>query len=198
MWPEPRAQQRPEPFQRIDMDFMKSIAIFVTRIFTLRVIDRFVRVAPLRQPAIDIVLICVQLATRFHCTCNDRLNRCLLNIGQHLNDHLAVALKQAKDGWFLLGQCPAPTRAFQSATTAFSPEFSHNFRMTLVPSHDIHFVGFNRAAQFDRLFLSTTPARNCAVICWVSPDAKSNSAAICALDKFRPIRYRHNTQTFRG
>jgi len=198
MWPEPRTQQRPEAFQSIDMDFMKPITIFVACIFALRVIDRLVRVPPICQPSIDVIFIGVQLAAKFHPVHNDRLDRRLLNIGQHLDDHLAIALKQAEDRRFLLRQRAAPTRAFQSATTAFSPQFSHNFRMTLVTRHDIHFVGFNGAAQFDRLFLTTTPSRNCAVICWASPDAKSNSAAICSLDKFRPIRYRHNTQTFRG
>lgn len=195
---QPRSQQGPATFQGVDMDFMKTIAIFVTRIFALRMIDRLMRVPPLRQASIDVILISVQLTAGFHRVKNDRLDRRLLHIRQHLNDHLAVTLKQAEDRRFLLRQCAAPPRAFQPPPAAFSPEFSHYFRLPFVTRHHIHFVGFDRAAQFDRLFLTTTPSRNCAVICCASPEAKSSSAAICSFDKFKPIRYRHNTQTFKG
>lgn len=122
----------------------------------------------------------------------------MLHIGQHLDGYLSVALKQTEDRRLFLLQCPASTCAFQAPPTAFSPQFSHDFRVSLVTSHYIDFIRFYLAPQLNRLFLSTTPARSWVVIAWTSPAARPSSAAICSFDKFKPIRYRHNTQTFRG
>jgi hypothetical protein len=59
----------------------------------------------------------------------------------------------------------------------------------------IDFIGFNFAAQVYRLFLTTTPSRNCVAIpCTVSAST-SNPAAICSFDKFRPMKYKPSTQT---
>ena len=70
----------------------------------------------------------------------------------------------------------------------------HNVGAALMADHDVHFIGFDDAGQLHRLFLTTIPSRSCVVMVCTSPAARSNSAAICSLDRFRRIKYRHSTQ----
>ena len=73
----------------------------------------------------------------------------------------------------------------------------HDSRVSFMPCHDVDFVTFHHAVQADRLFFATTPSRSWVVIAWTSLSCTSNSAAICWFDRFRPIRYKHTTQTFK-
>ena len=108
------------------------------------------------------------------------------------------ALQQAQDRWLLIGQGATPAFAFQAPPAAFAAQFRDNFRVALMPGHDVDFIGFNFAAQADGLFLTTTPSRNCvAMTCTVSAST-SNSAAICSLDKLSPMKYKHSTHTRKG
>ena len=75
---------------------------------------------------------------------------------------------------------------------------SDRFRLTFVTGDQVDFVTFYLAAKADRLFLASTPARNWLVISWTSSLCKPSSWAICWLDRLRPIKYRHSTQTFSG
>jgi len=54
---QPGAQQRPEAFDGIDVNFAEPIAVFVTRILAVSVADRLVAIAPGWQPGIDVVFI---------------------------------------------------------------------------------------------------------------------------------------------
>jgi len=195
---EPRTQQRPEPFHGIDMDFMKPIAIFITSILTGRVIDALMSIAPLGQAVIDVILIGVDQATGRNSLNNHRFDGHLLHIGQHTDDHFTVTLDQPQHRWLFVSQGASSRLTFQPSSPPFATFLGHNIRAALVPSHDIHFVGFNFARQVRRLFLTSMLSRSCVVIACASPTAKSNSAAICSLDKFKPMKYRHSTQTRTG
>lgn len=65
-------------------------------------------------------------------------------------------------------------------------------------SDNIYFIRFDLAAQLDWLFFATIPSRNWLVIACTSPAARSNSAAICSFERFKPIKYKHSTQTRKG
>ena len=54
---QPRPEQGPVAFHRVDVDFAKPIAVVVASIILLSVIDREVLVAPFLQSRIDVVLI---------------------------------------------------------------------------------------------------------------------------------------------
>ena len=195
---EPGAQQRPEPFHGIDMDFMKSIAILITGILASGVIDTLMLIAPLGQTVVDVILICVHQAARCNRLSDHRFDCHLLHIRQHADDHLTVTLEQSQDGRLLVRQRPPSALALQSSPTPFSAFLSHNLWVAFVPCYDVHFVGFDFARQLYRLFLTTMPSRNCVVIVCASPTDRSSSSAICSLDRFRPMKYRHSTQTRRG
>ena len=117
---QPRAQQRPEPFERVDMDFMEAIAIGIARIFALGVIDSFMAVTPLRQTIVDIILIGVDQTAELDRLCDDGLDGRLLNIGKHLDGDVPLALNHAEDGWLFLVQRAASPHTFQATATAFS------------------------------------------------------------------------------
>jgi hypothetical protein len=180
------------------MDFMKSIAIFIAGILARRVVDALMVVAPFGQAVVDVILIGVDQAARRNGLGDDGLDRRLLHVGQHTDNHFAIALDQSQHGRFLTRQGSTSALAFQPPPASGSTFLGNNIWAALVPRHDIHFVGFNFARQAYRLFLTSMPSRSCVVIACASPMARSNSAAICSLDKFKPMKYRHNTQTRRG
>ncbi len=88
----------------IDMDFAKTIPILVASKFSLRMIARFVCIAPSAQMTVGIVFVGIDLAAGFHPLLDDRLEHFLLHIRQHLDSHFPVALQYAEDRWFLFGQ----------------------------------------------------------------------------------------------
>jgi hypothetical protein len=94
------------------MDFMKAIAIVITSIFTCRMVDRLVAVAPGFQASVNIVFVGENQTAYLNDLFQDRLDRFLLHIRQHADDHLTITLDYAQDRRFFTGQGPAPTLAF--------------------------------------------------------------------------------------
>jgi hypothetical protein len=47
--PQPRAQQRPEALQRIDVNLTKAVAVLVARVLAACMADRLVPIAPALQ-----------------------------------------------------------------------------------------------------------------------------------------------------
>ena len=45
---QPSAQQRPETFHRVDVNFVETVAIFVTRLLAGAVANTFANITPLR------------------------------------------------------------------------------------------------------------------------------------------------------
>src|SRR5215208_3413901 len=104
MRPEPGAQQRPDPFHGVDVDLAEAVAIFVAGVFAPPMADRLVLIAPSRQASVDLVLVGVDAGALGDDGCDDRLDRRLLHLGQHVEDHLATPLDQAEDRRLVLRQ----------------------------------------------------------------------------------------------
>src|SRR4051794_24624949 len=117
---EPGAQQRPEPLDGVDVHLAKSIPVLVAGVFAAPVADRFVLIAPALQAGVDAVLVGVDERAFGHCGLDDRLDRDLLHVGQHAQDHRATALDQTEDGRLVLLQ-RAPARCACQPPTASEP-----------------------------------------------------------------------------
>src|SRR5215203_5478794 len=118
---EPRAQQGPETLDGVDVHLAEPVTVFVARILTAGMANPFVLIAPGGQAGVDAILVRVDEGTHSNRGRDDRLDRGLLHVGQHTQDHLASALDQAEDGWLvLLPRAPA-RRAGQPATASKPP-----------------------------------------------------------------------------
>jgi len=83
--------------------------------------NRFVPIAPGWQASVDAILVRVDESARDDCGGDDRLDRGLLHVGQHVQHDLATALDQAKDRWLVLLQRAAARRACQPAAPSEPP-----------------------------------------------------------------------------
>src|SRR4051794_26783089 len=127
---EPGAQQGPEPFHGVDVHLAEAIPVLVAGVFAAPVADRLVLIAPGGQAGVDAVLVGVEEGTLGNCGLDDRLDRGLLHVGHHVQDHLTSALDQAEDGELVLlpraparpaGQPPAASKPPLLATAAGWP-----------------------------------------------------------------------------
>ena len=83
--------------------------------------DRFVLIAPGGQAGVDAILVGMDEGALGYRGLDDRLDRRLLHVGQHVQDHRTSALDQAEDGRLvLLPRAPA-WRAGQPASTSEPP-----------------------------------------------------------------------------
>src|SRR4051794_14772707 len=108
-------EQRPEPFQRVDVNLAEAIAIVIPGEFARPMADRLVTVTPLDQAAIDVVFIGVdQSPLRYH-PVDQGLDGHLLDVLQHPDHDLASALHHPEDRRLLLGQSAPASLAFQAS-----------------------------------------------------------------------------------
>src|SRR5919205_127362 len=105
--PQPGAQQRPEAFERVDVHISEPVAVLVACILTPGMADHFVLIAPGWQAGVDTILVGVDERAFGNGGLDDRLDRGLLHVGQHVQDHLATALVQAHE---VEAQHPYPQR----------------------------------------------------------------------------------------
>src|SRR5215207_2366722 len=118
---EPGAQERPEPLDGVDVHLAKAIPVLIAGIFAAPVADRFVLIAPGGQAGVDAILVGMDEGALGYRGRDDRLDRRLLHVGHHVQDHRTPALDQAEDGWLVLLQRAAARRAGQPASTPKSP-----------------------------------------------------------------------------
>ena len=123
MGTQPGAQQRPEPFHRIDVDLAEPVAIVIAGIFAGAVADSFVAIAPGVQAGIDVVLIGVDQRAAADRPLDDRLDRDLLDVGQQVEHDFTTALDQSEDRRLLLLQGAAATLAFQPSPASLAAFF---------------------------------------------------------------------------
>jgi len=76
----PGTQERPKAFHRVDMDLMKAIAILITGIFSLAMINGVMVLPPLLQSVIDRVFVGIKRTTLGDHAGDNGLDRFLLNI----------------------------------------------------------------------------------------------------------------------
>ena len=116
-------KQRPEPFERVDVDLAEAVAVLVAGVLALRMTDRLVSIAPLLQPAVDVVLVGVDQRPRGDRRLDQRADRRLLDVLQHPDHDLAAALEHPEDRRLLLGQRPPARRPLQASSSADSAFF---------------------------------------------------------------------------
>ena len=180
------------------MNLMMPIAIFISGILTLRMVDRFVFITPLFQAGIDVVFI--RINQRFWCDCcfNNRLNCFLFDIIEHTYHHLAAALHHTKNRRFIILSRAATAFAFQTPPSTWATTLFDFVWLPFMTCNYINFITFNLIGQLNSLFFTTIPSRSWVVIAWASSLLRPNSAAICRLDRFRPMKYRQIIHTFSG
>src|SRR3954452_18627686 len=119
--PQPGAQERPDPFHRVDVDLAEPVAVLVAGVFPAGVADGLVLVTPLFQAAVDVVLVGVDEGARGDAGPDHRPDRRLLHVGQHPDDHLATPLEQAPDRRLLPLERAAAGGAPQAPASAGPP-----------------------------------------------------------------------------
>src|SRR4051794_39675940 len=119
-----RSQERSKdqnPSMVLTVHLAKAIPVLVAGVFAAPVADRFVLIAPGGQAGVDTVLVGMDERALGNCGLDDRLDRGLLHVGHHVQDHLATALDQAEDGWLVLLQRAPARRAGQPPTASEPP-----------------------------------------------------------------------------
>jgi len=148
---QPRAEQRPEPLDGVDMDFAETITVLVAGELPGGMTDRSMTVSPLGQSSIDIIFISIQKSSRSDRGADQRGDRDLLHVLQHPNHHRPGAWNHAQVGGLFLGQGPTPP---STVAVGGASLFFHRLGMTLMSCHHIDFVAFDFAAEGrDRLAL---------------------------------------------
>src|SRR3954453_18630377 len=120
---EPRTQQRPEPFERVDMHLTEPIPVVIPGVLPRRMTDRLVPVAPFLQPAVDVVLVGVNRTPLGDRPLDQGADRHLLDVLQHPDHDLAAALQHAEDRRLLLGQRAPATLPLQPSPAPDPPFF---------------------------------------------------------------------------
>lgn len=188
MGAKPAPQQRPKPFHGVAMHLTVPIAILVTGIFTLTVVDRLVQIAPFGQFIINVVLVRVYgrpFGNRF---LDDRADGLPLDVVNHFQAYLAAPCGQPQYGVLLIAACPAPPFAPQLSPAGLSLPFPYLWGLSFLPGNDITFIGLNFSAKrYIRLFFTTPSLILVHISCAVTSETPS-SLAICELDTFRFIR----------
>jgi len=113
MRPQPRTQERPEALYRIDMDLMETVSILTAGVLAGCMIDTLALIAPFRQAFIDVVLVGVDQIARRNDAGHHRLDGCLLDVRQHADHDLTIALEHPQDEWFFICQRPPSAQKAQ-------------------------------------------------------------------------------------
>ena len=132
--PQPGAQQRPDPLHGVDVHLAEAVAVLVARVLATPVTNGLVPVAPALQAGLDVVLVGVDEGVPGDRGPDDRLDRLLLDIGQHLQRHLPAALDQAEDRRLVLRQRAASRRSRQPAAASEPPPFATAAGWPLCPA----------------------------------------------------------------
>ena len=94
MGAQPGAQQRPEPFDGVDMALMEPVAILIAGILTSTVTHCAMPIAPFDQSVIDIKFIGIDLGAGPDRGAHQRCDGHLPDVLQHPDRDLATTLEQ--------------------------------------------------------------------------------------------------------
>src|SRR3954447_14103933 len=185
---QPGAQQGPETLDGVDVHLAEPIPVLVAGVFTLCVADRLVLIAPGWQAGVDAILVGGDEGALSDGARDDRLDRPLLHVGQHAQDHLTTALDQAEDRGLVLFQ-RAPTRyAPQLASPPRAPLLATAAGWPLWPAPTETSSISPSPASLASGIRATRPRRSCSVMACASDGLSFSSKAICRFERFRPIR----------
>src|SRR5215475_11733311 len=161
---QPTAQQRPEPFHRIHMDFTKAVAIFISGELTSSMVDMLVTVAPGLQTGIDAVLISIHTCAWINRVFDQRLDGLLLHVREQIDHDLTATLHHPKDrGSFLLHRASS-TFPFASASTTCAALVLHYFWLSLMARHHIGFITLHLVGEDYGWLFFIVPPRSAVVI----------------------------------
>src|SRR2546423_10602843 len=100
-------------------------------------------ISPGTQPCINTVFVRINKRPWRNSRFNERLNRLLLHVSNHVDDDLTTSLNHPKDGWPLFVQCTTTTFAFESVSTPFAPLGLYHLRLPFMACNDIGFVALD-------------------------------------------------------
>src|SRR3954451_11604578 len=140
---QPGSQQRPEALEGVDL--AEAIAVLVPGVFASTMTDGLVAVAETRKPGVDAILVSIDVRAFGDSLLDDRMDGCLLDIGQHPDHDLAAALDHAEDRRLLLLQGAAA--ALQSVAPAFASFGPHRLGIALVSGDNVELVELDVPAQ---------------------------------------------------
>ena len=127
----------------IDMDFTQAVAIFISGILSPSMVDMLMVISPGTQTCINTVFVRINKRTWRNSRFNERLDRLLLHVSNHVDDDLTTPLYHPKDGWPLFVQCATTTFAFESVSTSFSPLVLYHLRLPFMACNYIGFVALH-------------------------------------------------------
>ena len=195
---QPTPPERPEPFHRIHLHFTNAVALFISGVLTPSMVDRLMIISPGTPAGINAVRIRLHQRPWSHGVVDERFHGLVFHMSKPVDDHLTATRHHAKNGWPLLVPCAAPTLTVASVATSCAPLVLHHLRWPCMAGHHRGFVALSRIGPCHGGLLLTIPSRSGVVSCCTSRRWTSSSLAICSLDTFHPMPYRHHTHTFRG
>src|SRR5580658_9225080 len=98
------------------MHLTEPVSILITGILASAMVHRLVLIAPLRQPAIDAILVGVDQTSRQDRLLDQRLDGSLLDVVHHVDDHLPAALDHPQDRRLFLLARATPRCPLQAST----------------------------------------------------------------------------------
>src|SRR3982750_3114966 len=116
------------------MDLAESVPVVIPRALAGRGTDRLVLVAPLDQPAGDVVFIGVHRSPLDYHQIDQGADRRLLDVPQHPDHDLAAALQHPEDRRLLLRQRPPAASPFQASASPGPPFFLTSSGCPLCPA----------------------------------------------------------------
>jgi hypothetical protein len=194
----PRSQQRPKAFHRVDVDFVKAIAVIIPCVFTPTVTEALMRVAPWLQTTVTVVCLRVHTRPGRPGGLDQRLDRHVLDVFSHPDHHVATPLDHAEERRCL---------GFEGAPSAGAPEPAAPTATPLCATSSgwpVWPATMDTAAHATAVLnvgdgvLATMPWRHWQVICWTSDGCRSSALAMGACARCSPLKDRHTLQTRRG
>src|SRR4051812_1949249 len=131
---QPGAQQRPEALDGVDVDFAETITVLVARKLAAGVANCLVPVAPGRKAGVDVVLVGMNESAWCDGILDNRPDRGLLHVGQHLQHDLSPPLDQPEDRRLVLRLGAPPGHPLQPAAPSRPPLFTTSAGWPLCPA----------------------------------------------------------------
>ena len=140
---QPAPQERPKPFDGIDMDFTQAVAIFISGVLSSSMIHMLMVVSPDTEACINAIFIRINKRTRSNSLLDEGLDGFLFHVRKHVDDDLTTPLNHPKDRWSLFGQCATATLSSESVSTSLSPLVLYHFRLAFMAGNHIRFVALH-------------------------------------------------------
>lgn len=170
------------------MDFVLSIVVVVSGIFSFSVLDDVMRVSPSRHVVVNTIFIGINLTISSYSRPYHGFNRCSLHVRQYVQAHGAVALHHPKDRRFALGTRAAPAFSFQTSPPRWAPRLAALGGLSFVAGYEVSFVKFNVLAKYHKRFFLAIPSRIVAPIVCTTSSLRASSRAMRAIETLRLSR----------